>query len=41
MFEKEKFEFALLKKRKRKEVKEDPNLMANGRFHCLVALERF
>jgi hypothetical protein len=22
-------------------VKEDPNSVANGRFHCLVALERF
>jgi hypothetical protein len=29
------------KKRRNKEVKEDPNSMANGRFHCLVALERF
>jgi hypothetical protein len=26
---------------RRKEVKEDPNLVANGRFQCLVALERF
>jgi hypothetical protein len=29
--------FTLLKKRKRKEVKEDPNSVANGRFQCLVA----
>ncbi len=29
-----------LKKRKRKEVKKDPNLVANGRFQCLVALGR-
>jgi hypothetical protein len=27
-----------LKRRKRKEVKEDPNLVANGRFQCLVGL---
>jgi hypothetical protein len=33
--------FAFLKKRRRKEVKEDFNLMANGRFQCLVALRRF
>jgi hypothetical protein len=26
---------------KREEVKEDPNLMANGRFQCLVAFGRF
>jgi hypothetical protein len=30
-----------LKRRKKKEVKEDPNSVANGRFQCLVALERF
>jgi hypothetical protein len=30
-----------LKKRRKKEVKEDPNSMGNGRFQCLVALERF
>jgi hypothetical protein len=30
-----------LKRRKKKEVKEDPNLMAYGRFQCLMALERF
>jgi len=35
------FEFALLKKRRRKDVKKDPNSVANGRFHCLVALGRF
>ncbi len=35
------FEFAFLKKMRRKDVKEDPNLVANGRFHCLVAFERF
>jgi hypothetical protein len=28
------------KEKERKEVKEDPNSMALGRFHCLVALER-
>jgi hypothetical protein len=26
-----------LKRRRRKEVKKDPNLVANGRFQCLVA----
>jgi hypothetical protein len=26
-----------LKKRRKKEVKEDPNSMGNGRFQCLVA----
>jgi hypothetical protein len=26
-----------LKRKKRKEVEEDPNLMAYGRFQCLVA----
>jgi hypothetical protein len=31
----------LLKIRKRKEVKEDPNLVASGRFQCLVAPGRF
>jgi len=31
----------LLKRKKRKEVKEDLNSVANGRFQCLVALERF
>ncbi len=30
-----------LKRRKRKEVKEDPKLVTNGRFQCLVALGRF
>jgi len=30
-----------LKKKRRKEVKEDINLVALERFHCLVALERF
>jgi hypothetical protein len=30
-----------LKRRKRKEMKEDPNLVANGRFQCLMALGRF
>jgi hypothetical protein len=34
-------EFALLKRRRRKEVKEDPNSVANERFHFLVALGRF
>jgi hypothetical protein len=29
------------KKKNRKEVKENSNLMAYGRFQCLVALERF
>jgi hypothetical protein len=29
------------RKRRKKEVKEDPNLVANGRFHYLVTLERF
>ncbi len=33
--------FIILKRRKWKEVKEDPNLVANGRFQCLVALGRF
>jgi len=28
-------------KRRRKEVKEDPNLVANGGFRCLVAFGRF
>jgi hypothetical protein len=31
----------LLKRRKRKKVKEDPNLVANGRFKCLVAPKEF
>jgi hypothetical protein len=35
------FEFSLLKRRRRKKVKEDPNSVANGKFQCLVALERF
>jgi hypothetical protein len=35
------FEFALLKKRRGKDVKKDPNSVANGRFHCLVAFGRF
>jgi hypothetical protein len=30
-----------IKRRRRKEVKEDPNSMANGRFQCLVAFEGF
>jgi hypothetical protein len=30
------FEFALLKRKKKKEVKEDPNSKANRRFQCLV-----
>jgi hypothetical protein len=30
-----------LKRRRRNDVKEDPNLVANGRFQCLVALGRF
>ncbi len=30
-------EFALLKRRRRKGVKENPNSMAKGRFQCLVA----
>jgi hypothetical protein len=30
----------LLKIRRRKEVKKNPNSMANGRFQCLMALER-
>jgi hypothetical protein len=30
-----------LKKRRRKEMKEDPNSMANGRFQCLVTFGRF
>jgi hypothetical protein len=30
-----------LKRRRRKDVKEDPNSVANGRFQCLVALGRF
>jgi hypothetical protein len=34
-------EFAFFKRRRWKEMKEDPNSMANGRLHCLVALERF
>jgi hypothetical protein len=29
--------FALLKRKRRKEVKENPNSLANGRFQCLVA----
>jgi hypothetical protein len=33
--------FTPLKRKKRKEVKEDPHSMAYGRFQCLVALERF
>ncbi len=43
MFEKKSpklFKFMPLKKRRRKEVKENPNLVANGRFQCLVALGR-
>ncbi len=44
------FQICPLKRRRRKEVNEDPNLMAYGRFqflvafgtfHCLMALERF
>jgi hypothetical protein len=31
----------LLKRRKKKEMKEDPNLVANERFQCLVANGRF
>jgi hypothetical protein len=34
-------EFPLLKERRMKDVKEDSNLVANGRFHYLVAFERF
>jgi hypothetical protein len=34
-------DFVPLKKRRRKEVKENPNLVGNGRFQCLVANERF
>jgi hypothetical protein len=30
-----------LKRKRKKEMKENPNLMANGRFHCLMALRRF
>ncbi len=33
--------FALFKRRRWKEVEEDPNSVANGRFYCLVALRRF
>ncbi len=35
------FEFTPLKKRRRKEVKEDPNSMAYGRFQCLLVFGRF
>jgi hypothetical protein len=31
----------IFKRRGRKEVKEEPNLVANGRFQCLMALGRF
>ncbi len=31
----------LLKRKRRKEVKKDPNLVGYGRFQCLVAFERF
>jgi hypothetical protein len=34
-------EFAPLNKRRRKEMKEDPNSVAYGRFQCFVAFERF
>jgi hypothetical protein len=30
-----------LKRRRRKEMKEDPDSVANTRFQCLVALKRF
>jgi hypothetical protein len=30
-----------LKRRRRKDVKEDPNSVANEKFHCLVANGRF
>ncbi len=33
-------EFTVFKRRKWKELKEDPNSVGNGRFHCLVALGR-
>jgi hypothetical protein len=33
-------EFTLLKKRRRKKVKEDPNSVVNGRFQCLMAKGR-
>jgi hypothetical protein len=32
------FKFMPLKRRKKKEVKENPNLVADERFQCLVAL---
>jgi hypothetical protein len=32
--------FVPLKRRERKMVKEDPHLMAYGRFQCLVGFER-
>ncbi len=35
------FEFALLKKKKKKEVKENPNSRANRKFQCLVVNGRF
>jgi hypothetical protein len=34
-------QFAPLKRKRRKEVKEDPNLVANGRFQCLWPFEGF
>ncbi len=33
--------FTLFKRRRWKEVNEDPNLVGNGRFHCLVGNGRF
>jgi hypothetical protein len=38
---KKRSKFVPLEKRRRKEAREDPNLVANGRFQCLVALGRF
>jgi hypothetical protein len=35
------FKFAFSKKRRRKKVKEDPNLVANGRFQCSMGFGRF
>jgi hypothetical protein len=34
-------EFTLLKNRRKKEVKKNPNLVAYGRFQCLEANGRF